>query len=225
MPEHKGILFDFDGTLARTMEDNYRAWRAITKDYGLDLQPEDYYPYEGLRAEELVPWLFRSKPLVGADARTLSRLKDEYYLKHHQFSLYPGVERLVSDLKHHKVSLAIVTAGLRGRIEKSVPPAFLASFDTIITGEMTARGKPHPDPYLKATEQVGLEPSECIVVENAPIGVEAAKAAGCFCVAVCSTVDRKLLKRADAVVDSFRDISKLAVIQALTRCLVPSVED
>ena len=211
----RGILFDFDGTLARTMEDNLEAWRAVTQTYGLELKPDDYFPLEGLPMQEIAARFFRMNNLPAPDVGELVNLKDEWYLKNHRFSFYPGVEELIDVLAQGKVRMGIVTAGLLDRLEKSVPGAFLRKFTAVVTGNMTPRGKPHPDPYLKGADELGVDSQECIVVENAPLGIQAAKNARSYCVAVCSTLDRRYLSEADEVVDRFEDLKELPVIHRM----------
>jgi len=211
----KGILFDFDGTLARTMEDNLEAWRAVTRTYGIELKPDDYFPFEGLPMQEIAARFFRMNNLPAPDVGELVKLKDEWYLKNHRFSFYPGVEELIDVLAEGKVRMGIVTAGLRDRLEKSVPGSFLRKFTAVVTGDMTLRGKPHPDPYLRGAGELGVESEECIVVENAPLGIQAAKSAKSYCVAVCSTLERRYLTEADEVVDRFADLKELPVMRRM----------
>lgn len=211
----KGILFDFDGTLARTMEDNLEAWRAVTQAYGIELKPDDYFPFEGLPMQEIAARFFRMNNLPAPDVAELVKLKDEWYLKNNRFSFYPGVEELIDVLAEGKVRMGIVTAGLRDRLEKSIPGNFLGKFTAVVTGNMALRGKPHPDPYLKGADELGVDSEECIVVENAPLGIQAAKSAKSYCVAVCSTLHRRYLTEADEVVDRFEDLRGLPVIRRM----------
>ena len=211
----RGILFDFDGTLARTMEDNLEAWRAVTQTYGIELKPDDYFPFEGLPMQEIAVRFFRMNNLPAPDVDELVKLKDEWYLKNHRFSFYPGVEELIDVLAEGKVRMGIVTAGLRDRLEKSVPGGFLRKFTAVVTGNTTLRGKPHPDPYLKGADELGVDSEECIVVENAPLGIQAAKNAKSYCVAVCSTLARGYLSEADEVVERFDDLKELPVIRRM----------
>jgi beta-phosphoglucomutase len=203
----KAVLFDFDGTLARTMEDNFLAWQAVMAAHGVHLQPQDYYPLEGLRVEELAR-RFSSMHGDGAapDAGALVRQKDDYYLVHHQFALYPGVEEEVARLRAARVPMGLVTTGLRPRLQKSVPASFLAQFDAVVTGEDTEEGKPSPAPYLAGAWRLGVEPEACLIVENAPLGITAAKRAGSYCIALCTTLDRAFLMEADEIFASFQEL-------------------
>ena len=140
------VLFDFDGTLARTMEDNFNAWKAVAGQYGVELKPEDYYPIEGTRVDELAQRFFDSARFSDSQRRELAVQKDRYYLDHHRFEFYPGVEAFVGRLRTAGVRMAMVTAGHVDRITNSVPSGFIKQFDLVVMGNMTREGKPSPEP-------------------------------------------------------------------------------
>ena len=198
---HKAVIFDFDGTLADTMEDNFQAWKETVLTYGVFIDCEDYFPFEGMGLQDLI-----KKYKV---PETAIKEKELYYLANHKFRLYPGVLDLVGLLSARKIPLGIVTAGLRDRIDKSVPQDFLDKFKVIVSGAM----KPDPGCYLQAIKNLNVE--ECIVVENAPLGIRSAKSAGAYCIAICSTLGREHLVEADEVLDSFDQLINSATIKKL----------
>jgi beta-phosphoglucomutase len=69
------------------------------------------------------------------------------------------------------------------------------------------RGKPHPEPYIKCAKLLGLKPSECVVIENAPFGIESAKKAGMFCIALTTSLPKAYLRKADIIADNLIDIA------------------
>ena len=211
-PTHQGILFDFDGVLAQTMEDNFSAWKASTAYYGLDIQREDYFPFEGMPPREVVRYLFQHYDRQVPDVDKVASQKDEYYLNSHQFKLYPGVTQLIDDLVKKETPFGMVTGASKKRLQKSVPSSFLSKFDTMVTGDMTTKGKPFPEPYLLGCHYLNLPPEKCIVIENAPLGIQAAKAANIFCIAICSTLKRSFLHEADQIIKSFDQLCDLDVI-------------
>ncbi len=211
----KAVLFDFDGTLARTMEDNFKAWKAAMSEYGIDIKPEDYYPLEGIRLYEVAKRLFDIYHFEAPDERELVRKKEKYYLENHHFVLYPGVEELIRVLRSKNVRIAVVTAGLPDRLNNSVPPELLEKFDAIVTGDETEEGKPSPAPYLRGAEKLRVRPEDCIVVENAPLGIESAKNAGAYCIAICTTLNKSYLEKADEVLDSFENLKDSETIKQL----------
>ena len=201
-----GILFDFDGVLAKTMEDNLRAWRLAMLDYGVKLGREDYYPLEGMPMKEIASRYCKEFNIDKSLAEEIVRKKENYYLKNHHFEFYPGVEEFIDYLKSRKIRIGLVTAALFKRLKNSVPDGFLKKFDTIVSGDKTKRGKPFPDQYLKGLSELKLKEKECVVIENSPLGIRAAKNAGLYCIAICSTLDRSYLKEADEIVDEFEDL-------------------
>ena len=209
------VLFDFDGTLAKTMEDNFNAWRAVMADYRIELEPDDYYPLEGMPMLQLACRYLGTRGLTGVDPSEVARKKDEYYLAHHRFAFYPGVEELLDRLRAKSVRIGMVTVGRAERLTRSVPAGFLDRFNAVVTGDEIAEGKPSPAPYLTAAEKLQVNPAACIVVENAPLGVASAKAAGAYCIGICSTVRGEMLGQADEVWPSFQDLRRSRAINSL----------
>ncbi len=215
MKRFRAIVFDFDGTLADTMADHFRAWQAVMAEYGVRLVPEDYYPLEGVRVADLPRQFFEKYGQPARDEEVILQKKEQRYLAHHRFAFYPGVEELIRQLRERDVPMAVVTAGLSDRLRRSVPSGFLEQFTAMVTGEDTVEGKPSPHPYLRGAQKLGVRPEECIVVENAPIGIESAKRAGAYCIALCTTVLRHHLTQADEILGSFEDLKEAPAIKRL----------
>ncbi len=211
----RAILFDFDGVLGQTMEDNFRAWQAALTELGLEIGSEEYFLLEGMKLPEVARTLGVKNGITNADWEGVVKRKEDFYKKRNSFTLYPGVIELIKQLREKGVPLAIVSAARKLRLEDSVPAGFLDNFGAIITGEKTERGKPFPDPYLAAAKELGVSIMDCLVVENAPLGIEAAKEAGAFCIAICSTLSQDKLARADQIVKGFRDLAETSPIQSL----------
>ena len=188
------------------MEYHYDAWRKAMLHYSIDLAPEDYYPLEGTNVYELAKKLFGLYNLNGCDEKELVNNKEKYYLDTNKFSLYPGVVELLNIIKSNNIKIGLVTAGLRKRLNITVPLDFLKIFDVIITGNDTDVGKPLPKPYLKAAKKLGVMPEDCIAVENSPVGILSARNAEIYCVAICNTVDSSYLSGANEVVKSIEQI-------------------
>jgi beta-phosphoglucomutase len=217
MRRFRAVVFDFDGTLADTMGDHFRAWQAVMAEYGIRLLPEDYYPLEGVRVAELPRRFFARYRQAARDEEAIVRKKEQHYLAHHRFAFYPSVEGFIRELREKAIPMAVVTTGLRQRLRDSVPAGFLEQFEAVVTGDDTVEGKPSPQPYLRGAEKLGVSSAECIVVENAPLGIEAAKRAGAYCIALCTTVPRPFLEQAgaDEVVESFEALGDSAGIRRL----------
>lgn len=195
------------------MEDNFLAWQATLAEYQIKLQPEDYYPLEGLSVRELPRKLFGKYGLEPPHEDEVVQKKESYYLAHHHFELYPGAWELIEALRAKHIPLALVTAALRNRLNQSLPAGFLGKFEVVVTGEDASEGKPSSVPYLKAAKQLGIPPQACLVIENAPLGIESAKRAGMHCIAICSTLGKTHLGAADEIVDSLADLRRSAKIR------------
>ena len=206
----KGILFDFDGTLADTMKSHYLAWKCALEEHGVHIQARDYYPLEGMRLQDIATELTKGHCWTQEKINLLVRRKKEFYTRKPSVQFYPGVESLVTDLRKQKILMAIVTAGHLDQLRLSVSAEFLDKFNALITGDQVSYGKPHPESYMLGAQILGLDPQQCIAVENSPLGVQSAKQAGVYCIAVCSTVKRDDLVGADMIIDKFKDL-KLCV--------------
>lgn len=207
-PIIKGLLFDFDGTLARTMEDLLAAWQYAFRQYGVEIQKEDYFPLEGMKTIEIARTIAEKYQLPIPNHQEIVNLKDKHYEQHHSFSFYPGVVELIERLCRQEMVMGIVTASSRQKIESTVPASFLQKFKVVISQESSGRGKPFPDPYLAGLRELNLTSDECLVVENAPLGVASAKKAGLYCIAITSTLDPEQLREADEIIAHCKDIIK-----------------
>jgi len=208
----KGILFDFDGTLADTMEEHYLAWKSALGEHGIPIEADDYYPMEGAGLREVAREFTKGLDWTEAAIDELVQKKKKYYVERQSITFFPGVELLISELKDRKVPMAIVTAGHLDQLRLSVPQRFLEQFDALITGDQFVRGKPDPEPYLRGAEKLGLTPADCIAIENSPLGVQAARRANIYCIAICSTVGRVCLAEADEILERFVDVRNSVAI-------------
>lgn len=211
----KAILFDFDGVIGKTMEDNFQAWKKAFLDFGIEIKSEDYFPLEGAQLNKVSETISEKYNLSGANYEEIIRKKEDYYLQSNSFSFYDGVIDLISMLKERGIKIAIVSAARKERLFSTVPYDFLMKFDSIVTGDMIEKGKPSPDPYVKAMSDLNVNAKECIVVENAPLGIESAKSAGSYCIAIASTMDKSYLSRADLTIENFLELKNVEMIKNL----------
>ncbi len=205
----KAVLFDFDGVIADTLTYHVMAWQQVFESHGVHIAAEDVYLLEGQLAEQIGRQLARQKGL-SLDESTLTemvRQKREIYNQITQAKIYPNSRKAIEFLKQNLIKIGLVTGAIRKNIEPVTGKEFLALFDTIVTGNEVENTKPHPEPYLSAAKKLEVEPKNCLVIENAPLGIRAAKMASMFCVAVKTTIrDNNYLKEADWIFD---DISQV----------------
>ena len=210
MKNLKAILFDFDGVLADTMQDNFQAWKKAFENFGINIKKEDYFPLEGMKLINIAQRI-STKYNIRSNPNEMVRLKNRYYLQDHSFSFYSEVPELIHSLKTKGKLLAIVSASPREKLEKTVPQDFLSKFDMIVSADDTKRGKPNPDPYLVAMEKLNVGPRESLVVENAPLGIKSAKSAGIYCIALTTTLSKRYLKEADKIIKNHEELKKILI--------------
>ena len=206
MHSYQAVLFDFDGVLGLTHEDNLEAWRHAFSSYGLSFDEEEYLLLEGKRSTDIVSQLIRASSADQSLVPELIDCKNRYYAEHNSFALYPGVRELIDDLRKCGLKLALVSGGSSARLRKEPCDKFLPMFDVVLTSDDCKRCKPDPDPYLSAAEMLGVQPEDCLVIENAPLGIQAAKSAGMDCVAISSTLKSTHLLEADIVMEDIRSL-------------------
>ena len=151
--------------------------------------------------------------------RWLKKKKRLYVEMHRQsvVSFYPEVETVVEILSK-KLPLAIVTAGHEDQLRATVPEYFLNRFTAIVCGDKVKKNKPNPDPYITACRELQILPEHSIVVENAPLGVESAVSAGCYCIGVTSTCEPSTLFQAHELIPKISDIFTAKVLKSSFSC-------
>ena len=206
--KYKAIIFDFDGVIGKTMDDNYLAWSRAFSNLGIGLGKEEYFLLEGLNAKGVAGTILKKHGMDIALAKAIVIQKEQYYIQDNTFEFYPGALDLIEAIRGRFLLGLVSGAGL-SRLQHSAGTDFLGNFEIVISGDTVKNPKPHPEPYLLASEKLSVPPLQCLVVENAPFGIESAKAANMDCVAICSTLDRKYLSRADFIVDRIDLVKEL----------------
>jgi beta-phosphoglucomutase len=210
----RGVLFDLDGVIVDTLHFHYLAWKHMFKQLGGDVSERTVLLHEGRNSREILPILMEESGVpIPEDRQTLFiEEKRAYYRSIVHVQQYPGAFEVIDALKSRGYKVALVTACAMKNMQHSLDSAHQAHFDFIITGDEVSRAKPFPDPYLTAARQIGVTPAECLVVENAPLGIEAAKNAGMYCVAIETTLGREYLISADCILPGIRDLLTLPIL-------------
>ncbi|MBN2001013.1 HAD-IA family hydrolase [candidate division KSB1 bacterium] len=194
------MLFDFDGVIAETLSSHIAAWKYIL-DPQIDLTDDMIVRLnEGLPAYKIAQAIYHSHhfQLDEFSARCIARNKNAVFVKSRRAKVYAGVRDVIHFARKY-FKIGLVTGTTRENVAHVLLPHQQRWFQTVITESDVARGKPHPDPYFLAMEYLQLNPSETVVVENAPVGIKAAKNAGIFCVALETTLSAEYLVEADLV--------------------------
>ena len=184
----KAILFDMDGVLFDSMPNHARAWCTIVKTHGLDLSYEEAYLHEGRTGADTIQIVCRKKgiQLSNEKINNIYKEKTEYFKSLAETKPMIGSYDLLQKVMNDGLIPMIVTGSgqvsLLDNLQASFPGIFKKKH--MVTAFDVQYGKPNPEPYLKALEKGNLKPWETIVIENAPLGVEAAHKAGLFVIAV-----------------------------------------
>jgi beta-phosphoglucomutase len=197
----KAIIFDVDGVLVDSMRFQADAWAKAFQDAGITISREDIYEIEGSNDNRLIKSIFEKagKEPEPEHFEQLPEKKREV-LEFDRIRPFEGIVECLDELKQH-FKLAMVSGSSQHTVQKVVDKFFSGYFDVIVNGSDLERGKPDPDPYLKALEMLDLTRNECIVIENAPLGITAARRAGLYCVAVASMLEPEKVQHADLVLE------------------------
>ena len=185
----RAVLFDMDGVLYNSMPYHASAWHRAMAQFGYDLPEEEVYMHEGRTGTSTVNLVSRREHGVEvSDERVeeIYKVKSKFFNEFPPAEPMPGALSLLRQLKEQGLKILIVTgSGQRSLLDKlNVDYPDIFRRELMVTAFDVKRGKPDPEPYLMGLQKGELHPDECIVVENAPLGVRAAKAAGIFTIAV-----------------------------------------
>jgi beta-phosphoglucomutase len=212
----KAIIFDMDGVLVDSMPYHAEAWIQAFADAGIEVEKREIYELEGSNHMQTVDIIFRRSGRIptNKDAEELSKKKIEIFNRIEHVRPFDGIKELLAALAP-KYSLAVVSGSNHNTVHDLMDTFFPGAFKVIIDGDDVHKSKPDPEPYLMAVEQLFVPKKDCIVIENAPLGIRSAKSAGLRCIAVVAYLGRESLKEADLIVDRHMDL--LSAIQAEER--------
>jgi len=200
------VLWDMDGVLVDTAPFHYQAWRALFAGLGKDLSDEEFRRSFGLRNDDILRVNLGNMP--PARLRELGRRKEELFREaiRGKVQPLPGAVTLVRRLRESGTKTAVVSSAPRRNVETLLDALGLSdAFDALVAEEDVERGKPDPQGYLLAADRLGERPEDCVVIEDAPGGVEAAKRAGMRCIGLAAGREPDALACADLVVASLED--------------------
>ena len=185
----RAVLFDMDGVLYNSMPSHAKAWHRAMAHFGYDLPEQEAYMHEGRTGASTINIVsMRQRGVEESEERIqeIYRVKSEFFNEYPPAEPMSGALELLRKLQTQGLKILIITgsgqASLLDRLNHHFPGIFCR--ELMVTAFDVERGKPDPEPYLMGLQKGGLHADECVVVENAPLGVRAAKAAGIFTIAV-----------------------------------------
>ena len=193
------ILFDLDGVLVDSTRSVTRQWRLWAEEHSID--PDQTVSIaHGRRSIEVIrilaPHLDAEKETVRLEAREAADLEG--------VEVMPGAADLLGSIPDGR--WCVVTSGTRRLATSRLRLANLPIPKVLVSADDVVQGKPHPEPYLKGAELLGMKPQDCLVIEDAPFGLEAAHAGGMKAIALPTTFPAEELKSADAIAEKLAQI-------------------
>jgi beta-phosphoglucomutase len=198
----RGIIFDMDGVLCDSEPFICEAaCRMFVETYHATVKPEDFVPFVGAGEDRYVGGVAEKYGV----RLTMPRDKERTYAVYLEIirgRLQPlaGAREFVSEMRRRGMKLAVATSADRVKMEGNLREIGIPqdTFDAVVTGSEVARKKPAPDLFLRAAEKLGLAARQCLVVEDAPNGIVAAKAAGARALGIMSSFPDEKLRAAGA---------------------------
>ena len=204
-------IFDMDGVLIDSGAHHRHAWRALLAELGTEpAHPEHWRLTIGRPSEEAIPLLL-GRRVSGAEARRLARRKRDLYQERAQTGMepVPGVPEFLHALERRHVPRAVGTSASRWDAERLLDDlGLLRFFDVVVTADDVMLGKPDPEVWAQAARRLRVTPAHCVVFEDAPVGIQAARAAGMRAIGVTTAhTDAELLAAgADRTIPDFQGL-------------------
>jgi len=199
-----------DGVILDSMPYHVRAWQEALFEQGFSVSAEMLYLHEGAIELDTAAVIFKdNKRFINADMfhEILVRQMEIFATRYQpMIKPFPEVPQILKRLCDAGWQLALVTSSHMEILKKVLPSGIKGYMDHIVTGDQVSRRKPFPDPYLAALSALKQGPENCLVVENAPAGIMAARAAAIHCVALTTTLSEEHLSEADAVLTSHTEL-------------------
>ena len=213
MPNHPiGVIFDWDGVIIDSHNQHELSWQRLAKEYNKDLPNNFFKETFGMRNESIIPKFFNNwvDTNNNKEVKILADRKEEIYrqiITQNGITPLEGVKELLASLKSQKIRCSIGSSTPIKNIETVINIIGLSDyFDAITAAEDVSNGKPDPEVFLKASKKIGIAPENCIVFEDAHVGIQAAIAAGMKVVAVATTHGIDQLSKAHLAVESLEKI-------------------
>ena len=212
----KAVLFDMDGVLYDSMPNHAVAWQESMAKFGLSMSAEDAYATEGQRGIDTIRQMVKQqqgRDISEQEAQTMYDEKSNIFHLMPEAPMMPGAHELMAQIQGMGMTICVVTGSGQKPLIKRLKRDYGDYLDEkhIVTAYDVTRGKPHPEPYLKGLEKCGgLNPWEAVVVENAPLGVEAAVNARIFTICVNTghlSVELFEERRADLIFESMMQLN------------------
>ncbi len=215
----RGVIFDMDGVLVDSGPAHAASWRTVAKQHGIEISDEQFRRTFGRPSRDIIRIIW-GEDVSDEGIRRYDDEKEACYreLITGQVPLTAGAHETLTALRQAGLVLAVATSGPRENVELVLCETGLGPFfAAVVTGFDIERGKPAPDCFLLAARRAGVRPDQCVVVEDAPVGIEAASAAGMKPIGFVGTHTAEKLKQSGAqtVVERLPEITPELIAKLL----------
>ncbi|MCU4176585.1 HAD family hydrolase [Carboxylicivirga sp. N1Y90] len=183
----KAVFFDMDGVLYDSMPNHEYTWIESFKTIGIDFPSEEAYLNEGRTGHSTIRNAIKkylNREATIEEENRIYEFKTNLMQRRPKAPILPYMQELHKHLRSEGIDIFVVTGSRQPSLINKLADDFDVAAENIVSAKDVKQGKPHPEPYLIALDRSGFDAKNCIVVENAPLGVESAKAAGLYTVAV-----------------------------------------
>ncbi len=213
----KAVLWDMDGVIADSNSFHFTAWQEAFSKRRPNFTKQDFTKLFGTRNDFIIHKIL-GEGLSKEDIQVIVQEKETSFREKAKGNTkpLPGVIKLLNTIKRGNFKLALVSSAPKENIDLLNNELNIGGyFNCIVSGHEVTESKPNPRIYLLAAEKLETQPENCIVIEDSPFGIEAAKAAGMRCLAVTNTHPKEDLGKADKIVDSLEDMDLITLIQRI----------
>lgn len=210
----KAILWDMDGVIADSSAFHFAAWQETFARRGIKFTKKDFIKLFGTRNDFIIGSIM-GQELPEVDVKIMVQEKEENFRRKATGSVkpFPGVVRLLNAIKKGNFKLGLVSSAPKENIDLVLRELDLEGiFDCVVFGQEVSESKPSPQIYLLAAKKLGATPNDCVVIEDSPLGVKAARTARMKCLAVANTHPRQRLEEADKIVDSLENMDLITLL-------------
>ena len=207
--EVKAVIFDLDGTLIDNNAYHLQSWIKYLKNKNREISEEEYKAnVNGRTNKDVIEYIYQRK-MEDAEAMVYAHEKEAIYRELYQPHITPvaGLLPLLQKLKELHIPMAIATSGIQVNIDfmfDNIP--MREYFDVIVNSAHIRKGKPDPEIYIKTAELLNVAPGNCLVFEDAVVGINSAKAAGMKVVGVLTTHSAEELAGADVLIRDYTEL-------------------
>ena len=204
----RAVFFDMDGVAVDSMPYHFISWFEVLRQYGVRISHLLIFEMEGAKRDEVIKLAFKQSG-ISLQSEIMNKIiheKEELFKKYFKRFIFTGFPEFVKSLKNQGALVGLVTGSASQEAQRILPKELYNLFDTVIAGDMVKKAKPNPEPYLAAAKNLNVLPKDCMVVENAPYGIKAAKAAKMFCCAIATSLSKESLVEADEIFNNHQEL-------------------